>query len=36
VFEDPWGHHWNVGSHVEDVPPEEMQKRAAEMMASGG
>jgi PhnB protein len=33
-FEDPFGHRWNVGTHVEDVPPEEMEKRAAEMAAS--
>lgn len=25
---DPWGHIWNVGTHVEDVPPDEMMKRA--------
>ena len=30
-FEDPFGHHWNVATHVEDVAPEEMQKRAAKM-----
>ena len=30
-FEDPFGHRWNVASHVEDVSPEEMQKRAAAM-----
>jgi PhnB protein len=27
-FEDPWGHRWNIGTHVEDVSPEEMEKRA--------
>jgi PhnB protein len=31
-FEDPWGHVWHVASHVEDVPPEEMEKRAAAAM----
>ena len=31
-FEDPWGHVWFVATHVEDVPPEEMDRRAAEMM----
>ena len=31
-FEDPFGHRWNVATHVEDVSPEEMHKRAAEMM----
>jgi PhnB protein len=33
-FEDPFGHRWSVATHVEDVPPDEMEKRAAEM-ASG-
>lgn len=33
-FEDPFGHRWNVATHVEDVPPEEMEKRAAAAMAS--
>ncbi len=28
-FEDPWGHRWSVASHVEDVSPEEMERRAA-------
>ncbi len=32
-FEDPWGHRWSVASHVEDVPPEEMEKRMSEAMA---
>ena len=31
-FEDPFGHRWNVASHVEDVSPEDMEKRAAEAM----
>jgi PhnB protein len=30
-FEDPFGHRWSVSTHVEDVSPEEMQKRAAAM-----
>jgi PhnB protein len=29
-FEDPFGHRWSVATHVEDVAPEEMTKRAAE------
>jgi PhnB protein len=29
-FEDPFGHRWSVATHVEDVPPDEMEKRAAE------
>ena len=28
-FEDPFGHRWNVATHVEDVPPDEMETRAA-------
>jgi PhnB protein len=35
-FEDPWGHQWGVATHVEDVPPAEMEKRMAEMSASQG
>jgi PhnB protein len=35
AFEDPFGHEWNVASHVEDVPPEEMEKRAAEAAQAG-
>jgi PhnB protein len=27
--EDPFGHVWYVATHVEDVPPEELEKRAA-------
>ena len=34
-FEDPFGHRWSVATHVEDVPPDEMQKRAAEVMSAG-
>lgn len=31
-FQDPFGHRWSVATHVEDVPPEEMGRRAAEAM----
>ena len=31
-FEDPFGHRWNVATHVEDVGPEEMARRAASAM----
>ncbi len=33
-FEDPFGHRWDVATHVEDVPPEDMAKRMAAMSAS--
>jgi PhnB protein len=32
-FEDPFGHRWSVATHVEDVPPQEMEKRVAEAMS---
>jgi PhnB protein len=28
-FEDPFGHRWDVATHVEDVPPKDMEQRAA-------
>jgi PhnB protein len=31
-FVDPFGHRWNIATHVEDVSPEEMGKRAAQAM----
>jgi PhnB protein len=30
---DPFGHMWSVATHVEDVSPEEMKKRAASAMS---
>ena len=35
AFEDPFGHEWSIASHVEDVPEDEMAKRAEEATASG-
>jgi PhnB protein len=29
---DPFGHGWTVASHVEDVAPDEMMRRVAEML----
>lgn len=31
TFDDPFGHRWTVNTHVEDVSPEEVGRRAAEM-----
>ena len=28
TFEDPFGHVWTLGTHIEDVSPEELKKRA--------
>ena len=33
---DPFGHGWQIATHKEDVPPEEMAKRAEQAMASMG
>lgn len=30
-MEDPFGHTWSFATHIEDVSPEEMQKRAAKL-----
>ena len=29
---DPFGHEWNIGHHLEDVPTDEMQRRYSEML----
>ena len=34
TLEDPFGHVWTVATHVEDVPPEEMKRRAEAAMRS--
>jgi PhnB protein len=34
-FEDPFGHQWSVATHLEDVPPDEMERRAAQAMGGG-
>jgi PhnB protein len=31
TIQDPFGHVWTIGTHKEDVSPEEMQRRAAGM-----
>lgn len=28
MLEDPFGNHWQIATHIEDVSPEEMMKRA--------
>jgi PhnB protein len=34
TLEDPFGHVWTVATHVEDVAPEELQRRAQAAMRS--
>lgn len=33
---DPWGHRWDIATHIEDVSPEELQRRAAAMTQAPG
>ena len=32
TLEDPFGHVWSIGTHVENVSPDEMRRRSEEMM----
>ena len=32
---DPFGHVWGIATHVEDVPPEEIDRRFAQMTQKG-
>ena len=34
TLEDPFGHVWTIATHVEDVPPAELQRRAEAAMRS--
>lgn len=31
-LEDPFGHNWTIATHIEDVSPEEINRRFADMM----
>ena len=33
--DDPFGFHWYIATHVEDVPPDKLEKRAAKAMGGG-
>jgi PhnB protein len=33
TFEDPFGHTWHISTHIEDVPPDELDRRAKKAMA---
>jgi uncharacterized glyoxalase superfamily protein PhnB len=32
VVEDPFGHHWSIATHLQDLTPEQIQAAAAEQM----
>jgi PhnB protein len=36
LVEDPAGNQWQIATHVEDVPPDEIMKRMEKMMKQGG
>jgi len=36
TYLDPFGHKWSIGTHKEDVSPEEVQRRFEEMMKKQG
>jgi len=35
TFQDPFGHIWTIGTHVEDVPMELMKQKMNEMFSKG-
>lgn len=35
-IDDPFGYHWYLATHIEDVPPDELAKRAAKAMGGTG
>lgn len=36
TLRDPWGNLWSVGTHIEDVSPEDMKKRMDAAMKQHG
>jgi len=34
-IEDPFGHRWSIGTHIEDVTPEQMKERMDKQFAAG-
>jgi PhnB protein len=32
TLQDPFGHTWTIATHMEDIPPEEMRRRAEKFM----
>jgi len=35
-IDDPFGHHWHIATHIEDVSEKEMKRRMDAMMKQGG
>jgi PhnB protein len=36
ALKDPFGHKWHIATHVEDVPEEEIRRRAAKLFEGAG
>ncbi|MCY3585063.1 MAG: VOC family protein [Acidimicrobiaceae bacterium] len=36
MIEDPWGHRWNLATHIEDIDADEMARRSEAAMAEMG
>ena len=36
TFEDPFGHIWHISTHIEDVAPDELDRRAKQAMPETG
>jgi PhnB protein len=34
TIDDPFGHRWSLATHVEDLAPDELERRAAEAVTS--
>jgi len=34
-IKDPFGHKWSISKHIEDVPPDEIERRYAKMLQQG-
>jgi PhnB protein len=35
TIDDPYGHRWNLATHIEDLDPEELDRRTAAAMSGG-
>jgi PhnB protein len=34
ALDDPFGHHWHIATHKEDVSPDELQRRSAALFSA--
>ena len=36
TLQDPFGHTWTIATHIEDIPPDEMRRRAEKFVQAAG